>query len=333
VRFLAPVDKGLHLRSVPLFGDLPPERIALFGEYATEELIPAGTVFQAADAPVESIRVIVEGDVSCALANGKTFHLGADTVLGVFGFFAGRAQATVTATVDVVVLAIPARAIRRILEEHFDVVVHLFRGLGRTLIRALSQAPTLASSAAAPSLPERHEHPDLGEVERILALRSAIAFRSASVDGLAALARTTRVDTFAKGTILWRGSDAATWLGIIVHGVVECETSIRPGRFYFAENDANAVGFLDTLADDRRWYEARALTDVVVLTIQKDDLLDTLEDHFDMALACLTAFSTFAVGIVSRIHDAPGLPPEVVAGAWVRDVEGSPGIEGVSSSR
>jgi CRP-like cAMP-binding protein len=319
VAFLAPLDKGLHLRSVPLFGDLSPERIALLGEYSTEEVIAAGTVFQDANAPLESVRVIVAGEVSCLLADGKSFRLGPDTVLGVFDFFAGSAQATLSATTDVVALSIPALAIRRILEEHFDVIVHLFRGLGRTLIRALRQSPTLASSAEAPILAPHEEHPVLGEVERILLLRSAVAFRTASVAGLASLVRTTRVETFPKGTPLWRGTDEATWLGVIVHGVVECETSLRPGLFYFAEDDANAVGFLDALADDTRWYEARALTDVVVLTVRKDDLLDTLEDHFDMALACLRAFSTFAIRIVGRLHDMPGLPPDIIAGGWVRD--------------
>jgi CRP-like cAMP-binding protein len=327
VAFLAPIDRGLHLRSVPLFGDLPAERIALFGEYATEEVIAAGTVFQAAGAPVGSVRVIVEGQVSCLFADGKSFHLGPDAVLGVFDFFAGSAQATLSATTEVVALSIPAPAIRRILEEHFDVIVHLFRGLGRTLIRALRQAPTLASSAAAPTLAPHEDHPDLGEVERILLLRSAVAFRSASVAGLASLVRTTRVDRFSKGTLLWRGTDDATWLGVIVHGIVECETSIRPGRFYFAEDHANAVGFLDTLADDKRWYDARALTDVVVLTVLKDDLLDTLEDNFDMALACLGAFSTFAISIVGRLHDMPGLPPDIIAGAWGRDGEPLSGIQ------
>jgi CRP-like cAMP-binding protein len=328
VALLAPLDKGLHLRSVPLFGDLSPERIALLSEYATEELIAAGNVFEVAGAPVECVRVIVEGEVSCLVADGKSFRLGPDTVLGVFDFFAGNAQATLRATTEVVALSIPARAIRRILEEHFDVIVHLFRGLGRTLIRALRQAPTLASSAAAPTLAPHADHPDLGEVERILLLRSALAFRSASVDGLASLVRTTRVDTFPKGTLLWRATDDATWLGIIVHGIVECETSLGHRRFYFAEDDANAVGFLDTLGDDTRWYEARALTDVVLLTVRKDDLLDTLEDHFDMSLACLGAFSTFAISIVGRLHEMPGLPPDVIAGALRRDGEPLSGIQG-----
>jgi CRP-like cAMP-binding protein len=138
--------------------------------------------------------------------------------------------------------------------------------------------------------------------------------RSASVDGLAAVARATRLETFAKGSLLWSGSDEASWLGIVVHGIVECTTNIQPGRrFYFSGDETNAVGFLDTLADDARWYDARALTDVALLAIQKDDLLDALEDHFDMALACLTAFSVFATNIVARIHNEPGMPPELVA--------------------
>jgi hypothetical protein len=124
--------------------------------------------------------------------------------------------------------------------------------------------------------------------------------------------------------VLWTQSDAASWLGVIVHGIVECKTTFRPGTFYFSEDATNAVGFLDTLGDDVRWYEARAATDVTVLTIQKDDLLDALEDHFDMALACLAAFAEFSLGIVGRVRGAPGFPPnEVIPAATASDPSAS----------
>ena len=313
MRFLAPIDKELHFRRVPLFGDLPPEKLSLLMEYTDEELIPAGAAVQLAGAAVETVRVIVEGEVSGVLPGGGGFHLGPDSVVGVFELFAGAAGATLTAKDDVLALAIPATAIRSLLEEHFDIVVHVFRGLGRTLIRSLAEAPTLAGSpdAPEPDLGESHAHPDLDEVERLLVLRRAMAFQKASVDGISAVARAASIKTFAKGDVLWTEKDPAEWLGVLVHGIVECETSRRPGRFYFSEKLANAVGFLDTLAGDERWYRAVAQTEVILLAISKDDLLDTLEDHFEMALSCLGAFATFSLGIIGRLRDAPGVSPNV----------------------
>jgi CRP-like cAMP-binding protein len=311
MRFLAPIDKGLHFRRVPLFGDLPPEKLALLVEYADEELIAAGTVIQSAGAHVDTIRVIVEGEISCVLPGGGTFLMGPDSVAGVFELFAGAAGATLTAKDEVLALAIPATAIHSLLEEHFDIVVHVFRGLGRTLIRAIADSPTLVGSRDVPEPPwgEHGQHPELGEVDRILALRQAMAFRNASVDGLAVVARAARIEKFEPGVLLWTENDAADWLGVIVHGVVECQTSRRPGRFYFSEYGTNAVGFLDTLAGDERWYGAVAHTEVVLLAIRKDDLLDTLEDHFEMALSCLSAFAAFSLDIVGRLRGAPGLSP------------------------
>jgi CRP-like cAMP-binding protein len=311
VRFVASLDKALHLRRVPLFGDLPSDRLGLLVEYAKEELIAAGTVFQVAGEPIDKIRVVVEGAARGRTQAGVRFNLGADAVVGVSEYFAGEAPATLTATTDLVVLSIPTEAIRAILEDHFDVIVHIFRGLGRTLIRTLREAPTLAGTNDPPALPPHAEHAELDEVERILALRNTLPFQHASVDGLAALAQTTHVRSFEKGEVLWKGTDDATWLGVIVHGVVECETPFRHGRFYFSESGTNAVGFLDTLGDDKRWYEARAATDVTLLTIQKDDLLDILEDHFDMSLACLAAFSEFGLAILARVRAATPLPPSV----------------------
>jgi CRP-like cAMP-binding protein len=289
-------------------------------EYAEEELIPAGTVFQPAGAPVETVRVIVEGEVTYTSPGGGTFVLGPDSVAGVFEFFAGAAPASLTAKDDVLVLAIPTTSIQSLLEEHFDIVVHVFRGLGRTLIRSLAQSPGLAGSTRVPELTAHPAHPELGEVDRILALKQAMAFREASVDGLSAVARATRVGRFAKGELLWTENDTADWLGIIVHGIVECETSTREGRFYFSENESNAVGFLDTLAADERWYKAVAHTDVVLLVIPKDDLLDALEDHFHMAFSCLSAFSAFSMAIVARLRDAALIAPR---GGVLTEAQGS----------
>jgi CRP-like cAMP-binding protein len=309
MRFVASLDKALHLRTVPLFGDLPPERLALLVAYATEELVAAGAVLQVGGDPVGKVRVIVEGKVAGRLPDGTTFELGADAVVGVSEYFAGHAPATLSATTDLVVLSIPTEAIYGILEDHFDVVVHIFRGLGRTLIRTLRAMPTLAGTADPPAVAPHGKRADLDEVEQILALRNTLPFRRASVDGLAALAQTTRIQTFEPGQVLWKGTDDASWLGVILDGVVECETPFRTGLFYFSESGTNAVGFLDTLGDDKRWYEARATTDVRLLTIQKDDLLDTLEDRFDMALACLAAFSEFGLAILLRLRDAAASPP------------------------
>jgi CRP-like cAMP-binding protein len=309
MRFVASLDKALHLRTVPLFGDLPADRLSLLVEYAREELIAAGTVFQVAGAAVERVRVIVEGEVTATIPNGEPIRLGADTVVGVLEYFAGHAPATLEATTDVVVLSIPTDAIRGMLEDHFDVVVHIFRGLGRTLIRELRTSPTLVARPDAPVLPPHVEHAELDEIERILVLRSTMPFRHAGVDAIAALAETTHVQRYAPGDVLWRETDDASWLGIILHGIVECETPFRPGCFYFSESGTSAVGFLDALGDDKRWYEARAKTDVSVLTIQKDDLLDILEDHFDTALACFAAFSELEIEMISRLRGASVPPP------------------------
>ena len=314
MRFLAPIDKGLHLRRVPLFGDLPPERLQLFVDYAEEELLAAGTVLQQAGAPVETVRIIVEGEVDCVLPGGKKLKLGPDSVTGVFEFFAGHATAAFTANGDVLTLSLATTAIRGLLEEHFDIVVLVFRGLGRSLIRSVASAPTIAAGDTPPELPEHEEHPAMGEVDTILALRRTMAFRGASVDGLSAVARVARAETFAKGAVLWTETDASNWLGIIVHGVVECVTSRRPSRFYFSEQATEAVGFLDTLAGDERWYRAVAHTEVVLLVVPKDALLDTLEDHFEMAFSCLSAFAAFSMEIVGRLREAPGLSPS--EGLW-----------------
>jgi CRP-like cAMP-binding protein len=327
---------------VPLFGDLPPNRLALFVAYARDERIRAGTELQVAGARIDWIRVIVEGQVTCHLEDGNAFQVGPHSVLGVLEFFAGHAPFASRATTDLLALAIPTSAVRDILDAHFDIVVHILRGLGRTLIRSLRDAPTLAGSGVAATLSPHAEHVELGEVERILALRGTRAFRGASVDSLASLARTTQQKTFPRGAVLWTEQDEASWLGVILSGVVECETSLGERRFYFGErcsparptpegllettHETSAVGFLDALAGDKRWYGARASSDVVVLTIQRDDLLDTLEDHFEMTLACLSAFSAFSLAIVTRRFDPESGEP--LAGAVGEEAKGGPAPQG-----
>jgi CRP-like cAMP-binding protein len=124
-----------------------------------------------------------------------------------------------------------------------------------------------------------------------MALREADLFRSAPVDGLAALARRLHVASLAPGDEVAL-SDAGE-LTIVVEGQVTwagLEGARTPGA---ATAGAGAVlGLRDALAGDPPMVDVRAASSVVLLRAPLTDLLDVLDDHHAMGRRLMTELMT-----------------------------------------
>ncbi|WP_394828553.1 cyclic nucleotide-binding domain-containing protein [Pendulispora albinea] len=306
MRFVDPIDRFLFLRKVPLLGTLPQERLATFSEHMTEVFFPAGTVFQHDGETIEHLRIIVEGEAEGFVATGETWKLPRHAVLGAFEFFAGASRQSVRTTRDTVMLEIPTGVLHGILEDDFDVVVHIFRGLTRVLLNFIHSYPfdeLLQDLASPPNPPQLPTDPD--PVEQMLILRQVIIFTQASIDGLAALGRTTTLVRIPAGADLWKAGDEASWGGVIISGAVT-STRIRPGgdALHFHLGRLAPLGLIEILAQRPRWFDACAAEDLVLLRIDLDDLYDTLEDHFDMTMACLASLANGALTVFERVGRA-----------------------------
>ncbi|WP_394850685.1 hypothetical protein LZC95_24910 [Pendulispora brunnea] len=306
MHFVDRIDRLLFLRTVPLFGDLPQERLALLSEHMQEIFVPADTVFQREGDTIGQLRIVVEGNVQGFLQSGESWTMPMHAVLGVFEFFAGRSHQSLRTTSDSVMLEISTLALRGILEDYFDVVVHTFRGLTRILMHFLSEywlEIPLRDLTTPPNPPPIPTNPDV--VDQILILRHVALFERASVDGLAALCRTTRIVHFAAGERIWTAGDAETWGGVILAGSILTRNNTllkRSGEITFGP--LSPPGLLELLAHRPRFYDAYAEKELVILRIDLDDFYDALEDHFDMTMECLGAFASAAMNVFERLGRA-----------------------------
>jgi len=330
MHFVDRIDRLLFLRTVPLFGDLPQERLAQLSEHMSEIFVPANTVFQREGDVIDQLRIVVEGGVQGFLTTGETWNMPGHSVLGVFEFFAGNSHQSLRTTSDTVMLQISTLALRGILEDYFDVVVHTFRGLTRILMHFIGEygfEVPLRDITTPPNPPPIPTNPDV--VDQILILRKVTLFEGASVDGLAALCRTTRIVHFAPEERIWKAGDEESWGGVILSGsIVTRNNSLLKMTSDLTLGPLSPPGLLELLAHRPRFYDAYAGQDLVFLRIDLDDLYDALEDHFDMTMECLGAFAKAAMTVFERIGRArlaqireAGAPPAITI-----VVDGSPPV-------
>lgn len=154
--------------------------------------------------------------------------------------------------------------------------------------------------------------PTSGSLERILHLRRLRAFASLGPEELVIVAEHARERFFRKGTVLLCEGEAVDAIYFVVEGTVHLA---RRGRLMgHAVPGDGVVGGLAVLARDDHGIEAVAETDAVVLELDRDTLLEVLEDEFSILHRVLQETcreilvllarnpATFAAGL-------PGRPP------------------------
>jgi CRP-like cAMP-binding protein len=182
-----------------------------------------------------------------------------------------------------------------VLEESFSLMLAALRGMNRGVMESRMAIAVDAGFSASILEPYRPTS-ELGLVERVLFLRNSLGFAKVSVEALAEFAREMTVVRVPAGTELWDVGEPSPHLLLIWSGVVRCDT---PSGQQFRLGPDSAVGGIDSVADEPRWYRAVAETDLVGLQSETADLMDVLEDHPDMGLAMLRATAR----ILSELYD------------------------------
>jgi hypothetical protein len=138
----------------------------------------------------------------------------------------------------------------------------------------------------------------LGLVQRIFYLRRTIGLERSYIDELAELARAAREHRLVRGTRLWSAGERADHLVIVVSGEV---TGRMPEGGVFQFGPGDILGNLDTIANVPRWFDAYAASDLVVLTIDHEAIVDVWEDHPDLGFAFLRMYSRLILELRTRV--------------------------------
>ena len=293
---MSAVERSLRLRQVPLFESLPDDRLAIFAEEARVRRVKKGEELLSEGMPIDAIYVIVDGEIGVSRQGVFLHRAGRPDSLGVLDALAGRAAVTARAATSAVTLEIGIEAVRGILEDNFDVVIHAFEAIGRLMIKSRKGLGPDAGYPKPRAALRAAMSPPLGVVQRTLLLRTTLNFGRGSIEALADLARHAREVRFAEGDLLWSAGARADHLVVLVKGSVHASA---PGQsFRFGPGDT--AGLMDGLGAAPRWYSAGAAEPTIGLRVDLEELYDVLEDDFELTLDCLGAFATEAVRLLDE---------------------------------
>ncbi|HEU4534966.1 MAG TPA: cyclic nucleotide-binding domain-containing protein [Polyangiaceae bacterium] len=176
-----------------------------------------------------------------------------------------------------------------LLEDNFTHARHTVMGAAR-LVHELSLS-TGAAGATAPGPPapgvSLRPAADLNDVERALALRAVPALQRASVQALMDLARLASGRALAPGDLVFEAR-RQRHLYVVARGLVRARRRGEP-PFELDFGPGSLVAGLGALAGLEEQFEARAVEPSLLVTFEREDYFDLMEDHFDVVRSALTA--------------------------------------------
>jgi CRP-like cAMP-binding protein len=136
---------------------------------------------------------------------------------------------------------------------------------------------------------------ELGPIETMHAMRRMFGIgRPMESRALAALAQLTRPLRIASGTVLAREHEAFGDAYLVIDGLLELT---RDGRRLGTYGPRSGVGLLSALAHEEHGFGCTSLVDSTVLSIRPDDVLEVLEDYFDMMHGTMGGLARDAISL------------------------------------
>lgn len=276
---------------------LPASQISVLAEHARDRLVPRGTVLLREGEPIETVYYVVEGRAHLTLRGRTLGDAGPGTALGGPSFFARDPEGLgAVAETDVLVLELDADTLLEIFEDHFPILLHILREMCRELVEVGKRVPAELAAKLPTSGGAERTTTGLDLVERIFVLRRAAPFTRTSISALAELARGMAEIHFQPGVELWREGEPAAGLLLLVSGSVACSSS----EVSFEVGPGSPLGALEAIAEHPRLYQAVTQTPVVALQGNVENLIDTFEDNFEMAMDYLAVMSRWLLELLER---------------------------------
>lgn len=257
--------------------------------------VKAGQVLYARDTPATSVFQVMSGEISMHAPDATSWQVSGGGTVGFVDCMTGRPHSrTAVATSAAQLLEIETADYRDYLHDNFEVSHRILAQLCAEVIAgavARSEAGDLLTSVALPNL-RSFSKVELPMVERLTILSRMPAFRGASIQGLANLAQTMRETRYEPGDVIAGAGALPNVVSLLVEGVVQLELPngrriLRAGRDF--------VAHVEELTTTPRVNVATAMSGVITLQIEREDLLDRLEEHFDLVMRVL--------GTVALEHD------------------------------
>lgn len=295
---IRPLQRILYLKRYAAFANLPAPELAALAQQARERFFAKGEVLLRDEEPVPAIHFIVDGRVRLARRGRDLGTAGPGLALGSLEVFARDERGLLaTAETETLTLELESEAFLEVCEEHFTVLLHALRYTSRLLIDLnkshWSQVAERQPARSAPSLGQ-----ELDFVERVFVLRMLAPFARTSINTLTELSRGLTEVRFDAGIPLWNQGDAAPYVLIMADGVVRCTSQSQPDPLLLGPG--SALGALEAVAEEPRWFAAATETPVVALHGTAEGLIDVFEDNLEMAMDYLAFLARLVTSLLER---------------------------------
>lgn len=242
--------------------------------------------------PSGDVFFVVKGGVRMAAPPGSAappWDFEAPAIVGALDSFLGRPRTrSAVATSETHALALASAEWLAVLEDNADFARESLLRLSGNLLRMHLEIPDDGGfQAPPPPAPGAALAAGLGFFEKTLALREVPSLRAAGVQVTVRLVELATEIALGPGEALFREGDACDAIDAVASGVIEIDRSAPPLRAAFGPGalvcGAAAIGV------GRYPFGARARDGAVVIRLRRDDVLDVMEDHFELTRALLAA--------------------------------------------
>jgi CRP-like cAMP-binding protein len=293
---LGPIEQMHALRR--LFGadvSLSHEALAGIAQLARAQRVAAGVELARQGEPFPFGYLIIEGQLELTRDGQRVGLFGAGSGVGMMSALARDPGGFGCKTLaESTLLVLRFEDIFEIMEDYFEMMHGALRNIAAEAIRWRRALPDGGFIPPARQICEECGEGPLGLVERIFHLRRTIGLERSYIDELAELARSAREQRVPRGTQLWSTGERADHLVILVSGEVSGKT---PEGSVFRFGPGDILGNLDTIAGVPRWFDAYAESDLVMLTLDGEAIVDVWEDHPDLGFAFLRLFSSLILSL------------------------------------
>ena len=135
---------------------------------------------------------------------------------------------------------------------------------------------------------------DLGPIEQMHALRRLFGSDAPlSNEALAAISRLSRAQRVASQTVLARTGEPFRSVYLVIDGLLELS---RDGQSLGLFGGGTGVGVISALAQDQTGFSCVALAESTLLVLRVEDLLEVMEDHFELMHGALRNLAADVIG-------------------------------------
>jgi CRP-like cAMP-binding protein len=272
--------------------------------------IAAGSVLSRDGEPVDTIYLVLEGELEASRGGKPLGSFGARSSVGMIPVLARDPRGfRCVAIRDTSALALRAEDALEMFEDHFDMMHAALRGIARDAIAVRRKLRPHAgfSNEIGPCVECPTRPLDL--VERLLYMRSTFGLQESHFDALAELAQAATEVRYPAGRRLWSAGDRSEHMLIVVSGALRGRTE---DRLSFAFGPGDIVGSLDMFGAVPRWFELTVEREAVALAFGSELMTDIWEDQPELSFDFLRTNARLLLDLRERMSDQGESDPRPV---------------------